>query len=101
MLAKLIDELSPRGEVTAQFAHDLRNPLAALTMNLEYAIAELAGRDEYESVREALCDCRDAGRTMSAMLSDAECGGRPPAGRGGSHVRFNVVEGGRGDGGTE
>src|SRR5256885_5048945 len=55
---------------TATLVHDLKAPLSALTMNLEYALAELPEGAKCDDVREALHDCRAAGARLFRMVTN-------------------------------
>jgi K+-sensing histidine kinase KdpD len=57
-------------DTTAVLVHDLKAPLSALTMNLEYALSELPPGRGCEDVREALHDCRAAGARLFRMLTN-------------------------------
>src|SRR5580698_8401786 len=46
-----------RDNVSELLAHDLKSPLAAIAMNLDFALDEL-GEDAPSATREALADCR-------------------------------------------
>lgn len=57
-------------DVTGQFAHDLRSPLAAVAMNLDFVIAELRRSGAGEDICAALEDCRVANTRACAMVAD-------------------------------
>ena len=57
-------------DTASALVHDLRSPLAALTMNLEFALSELPGAAECDDVREALHDCRLAGARLFRMVTN-------------------------------
>jgi K+-sensing histidine kinase KdpD len=59
-----------RDDTTALLAHDLKSPLSAMTMNLEFALAELPHTPPCEPVREALADCRAAGARLLRMIAN-------------------------------
>jgi K+-sensing histidine kinase KdpD len=50
-------------------AHDLKTPLAAISMNLDFALSELQS-DAPEVLREALDDCREANARAVRIVSD-------------------------------
>jgi K+-sensing histidine kinase KdpD len=56
-------------DVSSQLTHDLRTPLAAIAMNLDFAISEL-GPDVPESVRGALADCCEANQRAVSLVAD-------------------------------
>jgi len=58
-----------RDDIAGLLAHDLRTPLAAISMNLDFVLGELHG-DEAESVRGALEDCRQANLHAVRLISD-------------------------------
>lgn len=58
-----------RQDVTELLAHDLRSPLAAVAMNVDYALAEL-GASAPADVRDALEDCRRATLQSVALVAD-------------------------------
>lgn len=57
-------------DTTALLAHDMRSPLSAMAMNLDFALAELTSEASCSEVREALADCRAAGATLQRMVSN-------------------------------
>jgi signal transduction histidine kinase len=58
-----------RDDIAKLLAHDLRTPLAAISMNLDFVLGELKGT-ETESVRGALEDCRQANSRAVRLVSD-------------------------------
>lgn len=58
-----------RDDIAGLLAHDLRTPLSAISMNLDFVLGELAGT-ETESVRAALEDCRQANVRAVRIVSD-------------------------------
>jgi signal transduction histidine kinase len=50
-------------------AHDLKTPLAAISMNLDFALSELQS-DVPQVLREALDDCREANARAVRIVSD-------------------------------
>jgi signal transduction histidine kinase len=58
-----------RDEVADLLAHDLKTPLAAIAMNLDFVLGEL-GPSAPAGVRGALEDCRQANQSAVAMVSD-------------------------------
>lgn len=69
--AKALRPGEPKGQeaLSSLLAHDLKSPLAAISMNLEYALSELGGA-EYGSIRAALEDCRAANAHAVRIVSD-------------------------------
>ncbi|MBI5162188.1 MAG: hypothetical protein HY996_12370 [Micrococcales bacterium] len=57
-----------REELTTLIVHDLKNPLAAILANLDFALEELAQADT--SLLEALVDSKTAARRMLRLLSN-------------------------------
>lgn len=68
-------------DTTATLVHDLKAPLSALTMNLEYALSELPEGAKCDDVREALHDCRAAGARLFRMVTNLLDVSRAEAGR--------------------
>jgi signal transduction histidine kinase len=58
-----------RNDVSGLLAHDLKTPLAAIAMNLDFALGEL-GPDASASVRGALEDCRESNHQAVGIVSD-------------------------------
>jgi K+-sensing histidine kinase KdpD len=58
-----------RDDLAGLVAHDLRTPLAAISMNLDFALGELPA-DASEAVRAALEDCRGANARAVRVVSD-------------------------------
>jgi len=58
-----------RDDVAGLLAHDLRTPLSAISMNLDFVLAELDG-GETDGVRSALEDCRQANIRAVRLVSD-------------------------------
>jgi signal transduction histidine kinase len=58
-----------RDDLAGLVAHDLRTPLAAISMNLDYALSELPA-DAAEALRAALDDCRGANARAVRVVSD-------------------------------
>jgi signal transduction histidine kinase len=58
-----------RDDVAGLLAHDLKTPLAAISMNLDFVLDEL-GRDASGAVRGALEDCRAANGRAIRIVSD-------------------------------
>jgi K+-sensing histidine kinase KdpD len=58
-----------RDDLSGLLAHDLKTPLAAISMNLDFAIAEL-DPDIPEVLRSALEDCRQANARAIRIVSD-------------------------------
>ncbi len=58
-----------RDDIAGLLAHDLRTPLSAISMNLDFVLGELEGT-EAESVRAALEDCRQANVRAVRLVSD-------------------------------
>ena len=57
-------------DAATALVHDLRSPLTALTMNLEFALAELPRGPDCDDVREALQDCHIAGSRLARMMTN-------------------------------
>jgi signal transduction histidine kinase len=69
--AKRIGELSHvRDGLATLLAHDLKTPLAAISMNLDFVLAELPSDSLPSSLRAALDDCRAANDRAIGILSD-------------------------------
>jgi signal transduction histidine kinase len=58
-----------RDNLSELLAHDLKSPLAAIAMNLDFALDEL-GDDAPSATREALADCRQSNQRAVAILTD-------------------------------
>ncbi len=58
-----------RDDLSGLLAHDLKTPLAAISMNLDFALAEL-DPDVAEGLRSALEDCRQANGRAIRIVSD-------------------------------
>jgi signal transduction histidine kinase len=68
---KRVGELSlVREGLAALLAHDLKTPLAAISMNLDFVLAELPAEAMPASMRAALDDCRAANSRAIRILSD-------------------------------
>jgi signal transduction histidine kinase len=68
---KRVGELSlVRDGLAALLAHDLKTPLAAISMNLDFVLAELPSDAMTASMRAALEDCRSANARAIRILSD-------------------------------
>ncbi|MDP9150787.1 MAG: HAMP domain-containing histidine kinase [Myxococcota bacterium] len=59
-----------RDGVVALLAHDLNTPLAAISMNLDFVLAEMKPGESSNPIRAALEDCRDANARAIGILSD-------------------------------
>jgi chemotaxis family two-component system sensor kinase Cph1 len=69
--AKRIGELSlVRDGLATLLAHDLKTPLAAISMNLDFVLAELPSDSLSSTLRSALEDCRAANIRAIRILSD-------------------------------
>jgi signal transduction histidine kinase len=69
--AKRIGELSlVRDGLATLLAHDLKTPLAAISMNLDFVLAELPSDSLPSTLRAALDDCRVANDRAIRILSD-------------------------------
>jgi K+-sensing histidine kinase KdpD len=68
-----------RDDLSALLAHDLKTPLAAISMNLSFVLSELKG-DQPDVVRSALEDCREANSRAIRIVSDMADGVRLAAG---------------------
>jgi signal transduction histidine kinase len=69
--AKRIGELAvARDGLASLLAHDLKTPLAAISMNLDFVLAELPPEALSGTLRAALEDCRAANVRAIRILSD-------------------------------
>jgi signal transduction histidine kinase len=69
--AKRIGELSlVRDGLTTLLAHDLKTPLAAISMNLDFVLSELPPDALPGTLRAALDDCRSANARAIRILTD-------------------------------
>jgi len=59
-----------RGDLPGLLAHDLKTPLAAISMNLDFALAELRLGGATEGLCSALEDCREANLRAIRIVSD-------------------------------
>ncbi|MGA7120690.1 MAG: HAMP domain-containing sensor histidine kinase [Polyangiaceae bacterium] len=59
-----------RDGLTALLAHDLKTPLAAISMNLDFVLAELPTEAISSTLRAALDDCRAANARAIRILTD-------------------------------
>jgi signal transduction histidine kinase len=66
-------------DLPGMLAHDLKTPLAALLMNLDYALAEMPA-ETTEAVRSALEDCRTANKRAADIVADMADAGRLESG---------------------
>jgi signal transduction histidine kinase len=58
-----------RDDIAALLAHDLKTPLSAISMNLDFVLDEL-GKEATNPVRSALEDCRAANARAIRIVSD-------------------------------
>jgi signal transduction histidine kinase len=65
-----IMKVSTFGDVTPALVHDLKGPLSAITMNLDFALDQLPDDPAHECVRSALVDCRQAGGRLFRMIAN-------------------------------
>src|SRR5260370_20597693 len=68
-----------RDDLSGLLAHDLKTPLAAISMNLSFVLTELKG-ELPDVMRSALEDCREANARAIRIVSDMADGGRRAAG---------------------
>jgi two-component system, OmpR family, heavy metal sensor histidine kinase CusS len=61
---------SSRDELAGLLAHDLKTPLSAIAMNLDYVLAELEALEPPREVSSALDDCRHANARAIRIVSD-------------------------------
>jgi two-component system heavy metal sensor histidine kinase CusS len=66
---RVVDSGSSRDELAGLLAHDLKTPLSAIAMNLDFVLAELESQTPPE-LRSALHDCRDANARAIRIVSD-------------------------------
>ncbi len=62
--------LSTFGDVTPALVHDLKGPLSAITMNVDFALDQLPNDSAHEAVRSALIDCQQAGGRLFRMIAN-------------------------------
>jgi signal transduction histidine kinase len=67
-----------REAASSEATHRVRSALSAVTMNLEFALEELATREDLRAVREALLDCRSASTRLLGAVSDLAAVARSP-----------------------
>jgi signal transduction histidine kinase len=58
-----------RQDLTRLLAHDLKTPLAAIAMNLDFALSEIDGESR-DGLKSALEDCRHANACAIRIVSD-------------------------------
>jgi K+-sensing histidine kinase KdpD len=66
---RVVDSGSSRDELAGLLAHDLKTPLSAIAMNLDFVLTELLAQTPPE-LRSALDDCRDANARAIRIVSD-------------------------------
>jgi PAS domain S-box-containing protein len=66
---QLADRLAAVGALAAGVAHEINNPLASLTANLQFALGSLSGMAQAEVV-EALGEAAEAARRVARIVSD-------------------------------
>jgi len=64
------DPPSAHGRLAALLAHDLKTPLAAIAMNIEFVLSELSRDPAAAALCAALDDCRAANTRAIGILSD-------------------------------
>jgi signal transduction histidine kinase len=79
-----------RDGLATLLAHDLKTPLAAISMNLDFVLAELPGEAIPASMRAALDDCRAANARAIRILSDMADAARLQSGE--RRVNFGDVD---------
>jgi signal transduction histidine kinase len=65
-----VADIASPDEVAGSFAHDLRSPLSAMSMNLDFAMSELPRTPDLEAVHGALADCRAAAARAFRLIAD-------------------------------
>jgi signal transduction histidine kinase len=65
-----IVQLTTFGDVTPALVHDLKGPLSAITMNVDFALDQLPNDAAHEGVRSALIDCQQAGGRLFRMIAN-------------------------------
>ncbi len=55
---------------TPRLVHDLKGPLSAVSMNIEFALDQLPCDEKFDVVRAALYDCRHAGGRLFRMIAN-------------------------------
>jgi len=63
-----VTRVTTLGEVTASFAHELNQPLAAIANNANACLGLLTGRQELDEVRDALADIVTDAERASAII---------------------------------
>jgi len=59
-----------KDETTAMLVHDLKSPLTAMMMNLDFALTDMPGQVELADVRSALSESRAAGAKLFRMIAN-------------------------------
>ena len=76
-LVYLNDRLQSVGMMVAGIAHELKNPLAAVRFNLDYAEAAVASDAGKEEIAEALAVAREATGSIEELVEDLSTFARP------------------------
>ena len=58
------------GDITPALVHDLKGPLSAITMNVDFALDQLPNETSIEHVKCALEDCRAAAARLFRMIAN-------------------------------
>jgi two-component system sensor histidine kinase/response regulator len=59
-----------KDETTAMLVHDLKSPLSAMMMNLDFALDDLPARTETADIHSALAESRAAGSKLFRMIAN-------------------------------
>jgi signal transduction histidine kinase len=84
------DSAGAQVRLAALLAHDLKTPLAAIAMNIEFVLSELSKDAAFAPLRAALDDCRAANSRAIEILSDMADASRIDAGE--QTVKLSKVE---------
>jgi K+-sensing histidine kinase KdpD len=57
-------------DTTPSLVHDLKGPLSAVSMNIDFALDQLPHDEKFDVVRAALNDCRHAGGRLFRMIAN-------------------------------
>jgi signal transduction histidine kinase/DNA-binding response OmpR family regulator len=72
------ERMAAMGALVAGVAHEVRNPLFAMSVNIDALALVLKGREDVQELLRALCEERDR---ISHLMEDLLSYGRPPSGQ--------------------